>query len=83
MNDIPGFDPYKILLQRKQNQENPSISPTISFDVDDVKELEEFCKSNGILGVNFKNMNPKAVLNMLKNKMGVKEEKSSKQVLNG
>ncbi len=70
MNDIPGFDPYKILLQRKQNKENPSISPTISFDVDDVKELEEFCKSNGILGMNFKNMNPKAVLDLLKNKKG-------------
>jgi hypothetical protein len=45
--------------------------------------LEEFCKSHGILGVNFKNMNPKAVLNMLKNKIGVKEEKLNRTVLNG
>ena len=70
MNNIPEFDPYKLLLKRKQQHSNPiGEIPTVSFDELDVKELEEFCKSHGILGVNFKNMNPKAVLNMLKNKM--------------
>lgn len=83
MNNVPEFDPYKILLQKKFNQTNPSEIPTISYNEDDIKELEEFCKKHGILGVNFKNMNPKSVLNMLKNKIGIREEKSNRMVLNG
>ena len=84
MKHNPDFDPNKPLIKKKQQYENPiGEIPVISFDECDVKELEEFCKSHGILGINFKNMNPKTVLNMLKNKMGVKEEKSNKSILNG
>ena len=83
MNNVPEFDPYKILLQKKFNQTNSSEIPVISYNEEDIKELEEFCKKHGILGVNFKNMNPKSVLNMLKNKIGIREEKSNRMVLNG
>jgi hypothetical protein len=33
-----------------------------------MKELEEFCKKRGIIGLNFNGMNPRAILNMLKGK---------------
>lgn len=88
MNNIPEFDPYKLLLKRKQQQDDPTYIPNIEHNPEDVKELEEFCKKYGILGVNFKNMNPKAILNMLKSKMGVIDTESTnktsnKKILNG
>lgn len=83
MNNVPEFDPYQLLLKRKKQHENPIEEiPVVSFDEEDVKELEEFCKTHGILGINFKNMNPKSVLRMLKNKMGILEE-TTKSVLLG
>jgi len=83
MNNVPEFDPYQLLLKRKKQDENPIEEiPVVSFDEEDVKELEEFCKTHGILGINFKNMNPKSVLRMLKNKMGILEE-TTKSVLLG
>jgi hypothetical protein len=50
----------------------------------DIQELEEFCKKHNILAANFKGMNAKSTLRMLKNKMGVIEnnDKSKKQILN-
>ena len=79
MNNVPEFDPYKLLLKRKQQQEDPTSIPNIHYNESDVKELEEFCQRHGILGVNFKNMNPKSILNMLKSKMGIKDNHSVNQ----
>ena len=76
MNNVPEFDPYKLLLKRKQHQEEPISIPNIQYNESDVKELEEFCQKYGILGVNFKNMNPKSILNMLKSKMGIVDTES-------
>jgi hypothetical protein len=76
MNNVPEFDPYKLLLKRKQHQEDPTSIPNIQYNQDDVKELEQFCQKHGILGVNFKNMNPKSILNMLKSKMGIVDNHS-------
>lgn len=86
MNNIPEFDPYQMLLKRKQCQDDPTFIPKIEHNQEDVKELEEFCTKYGILGLNFKNMNPKAILNMLKSKMGVLDtesilKKSNKKML--
>lgn len=88
MNNIPEFDPYKLLLKRKQQQDDSTLSPKIEYNLDDVKELEEFCVKYGILGINFKNMNPKSILNMLKSKMGVIDTESivknlNKKILHG
>jgi len=75
-----GFDPAKIFMDRKKLQSdgpgfNPTYQPDIqSFDPKDVEELEEFCKSRGIIGVNFGRMNPREVLNMLKKKTGIPTE---------
>lgn len=88
MNNVPEFDPYKLLLQKKQQQIEPTFIPKVLHNEEDIKELEEFCQKHGILGVNFKNMNPKAILNMLKSKMGVIDtesliKNSNKKILNG
>ena len=65
----------------KKKSEEPAIS---DYDENDVKALEKFCNEHGILGVNFGRMNPKAALNMLKGRMGYKEQSvSRKEVLYG
>jgi len=43
--NYPSFDPYQMLLRRKQQQEeDPQSFPVIQYDKNDIKELEEFCK---------------------------------------
>lgn len=88
MNNVPEFDPYKLLLKRKQQEDDPTFISKIEHNHEDIKELEEFCNKYGILGINFKNMNPKTILNMLKSKMGVIDTESTikklnKKILNG
>jgi hypothetical protein len=49
-----------------------------------MKELQEYCQKHGILGVNFGNRNPRAVLQMLKARMGERSEPTIKRgLLNG
>lgn len=82
MNQIPDFDPYQSLLRRKQQSEDPMEFPTLEFNIEDVAALEEFCTQHNIVGFNFKHMNPKAALNMLKNKIGYIDS-PKKEILNG
>ena len=56
MNQIPDFDPYQLLLRRKQQSEDPTEFPTIEYNVEDVAALEEFCKQHNIISFNFKHM---------------------------
>jgi hypothetical protein len=76
---INGFDPYQSMLRRKQsnvdNDTGYNNDPIQQYDPKDIQELEEFCQKYGIMGFNFGKMNPKSALQMLKNKMGVREEK--------
>jgi len=74
MNNYPSFDPYQMLMRRKQMQDNPQDIPVVEYDPRDVQELEEFCRQYNILGFNFGKMNPKAALSMLKRKVGVINE---------
>jgi len=60
----------------KKRTEEPAIS---DYNEDDVKELQKFCNEHGILGVNFGRMNPRAALNMLRGKMGIRNESVSKK----
>jgi hypothetical protein len=84
MNSYPSFDPYQMLMRRKQMQDNPQDLPVMEYDPRDVQELEEFCRQYNILGFNFGKMNPKAALSMLKKKVGVvNEQKSNKIILRG
>jgi len=51
--NYPSFDPYQMLLRRKQQQEeDPQSFPVIQYDKNDIKELEEFCKQYNIIGFN-------------------------------
>jgi len=82
--NYPAFDPYQMLLRRKQREEDPHSFPTVEYDQNDIKELEEFCKQYNILGFNCGKMTPKAALNMLKNKLGIITEKTeNKKILLG
>ena len=82
--NYPAFDPYQMLLRRKQQEENPQSFPVIQYDEHDIRELEEFCKQYNILGFNCGKMGPKAALNMLKKKLGVVSEKiENKKMLLG
>ena len=61
-------------------QMNPAIP---EYDPADMQELQDFCSKRGIIGVNFNGMNPKAVLKMLKTRMGITEQTSKRGILNG
>ena len=82
--NYPAFDPYQMLLRRKQQEEDPQSFPVIQYDERDIRELEEFCKQYNILGFNCGKIGPKAALNMLKKKLGVVSEKiENKKMLLG
>lgn len=82
--NYPAFDPYQMLLRRKQQEEDPQSFPVIQYDEHDIRELEEFCKQYNIIGFNCGKMGPKAALNMLRNKLGVITEKmDNKKILFG
>lgn len=67
----PGtVDPYQVMLQRKRGETTPIDPSTIQqWPAEDVKELDDFCKRNGILGVSSR-MNPKLALMQLKRQIG-------------
>jgi hypothetical protein len=63
-------------IDQKPFEMNPSIP---EYNEDDLKELQEYCAKRGIIGVNFGGRNPKAVLQMLKARMGERSEPVSKK----
>lgn len=87
--DQPPFDIYNALVKRKKQGEDTNLPPIQEFPQEDVEELESFCRKYGILGFNCGRMNPKAALNMLRRKIGVKYDETStprvvnKHLLNG
>jgi len=77
-DEVSINDINSLLKGRSQNQD------PVSYDVDDIKELQEYCQKHGILGVNFGNRNPRAILQMLKARMGERSEPVSKRgLING
>lgn len=54
---------------------NSDIMSDNDFDIDDIKELEEFCEKNSILSINLGNMNPKQALIILKNNINTNKDK--------
>lgn len=68
-----GFDPHKLMVQRKQLEsgEVVDVTPKQEWPEKDVRALEEFCAKYGILGFNCGRMSPVAALAMLKNKLGI------------
>lgn len=67
------FDPYQVLLKRKKQQDSGELPPIKDIDPDDLYELQQFCQKHGIIGFNCGKMNPKAALQILKSRMGIKE----------
>lgn len=67
------FDPYQALLKRKKQQDSGELPPVKDINPDDLYELQQFCQMHGIVGFNFGKMNPKAALQMLKYRMGIRE----------
>lgn len=75
--DTDGFDPYEVMLRRKKRQGDPQAfqEPVVQqHHTQDIVALEEFCQQHGILGFNCGTMSPRAALQFLKSKMGIREE---------
>ena len=72
-----GFDPYEVMVRRKKRQDDPQAlqEPAMQqHHTQDIVALEEFCQQHGILGFNCGTMSPRAALQFLKSKMGIREE---------
>ena len=75
--DTDGFDPYEVMVRRKKRQDDPQAfqEPAVQqHHTQDIVALEEFCQQHGILGFNCGTMSPRAALQFLKSKMGIREE---------
>ena len=70
---VPDFDPVALMTKKKQ-QEDPTNSPIVNYDINDINELESFCRKYGIIGFNCGRMHPRAALRMLKMRMGIPNE---------
>lgn len=83
-DEVSMSDINALLKGRSYNQEPLSYDQIPQYDGNDMKELQEYCQKHGILGVNFGNRNPRAVLQMLKARMGERSEPINKRgLLNG
>jgi len=83
-DEVSMSDIKALLKGRSYNQEPLSYDQIPQYDNNDMKELQEYCQKYGILGVNFGNRNPRAVLQMLKARMGERNEPTIKRgILNG
>jgi hypothetical protein len=64
------IDPYQLLLQRKKGEIKEIDPATIQeWPSEDVKELEDYCRRNGVVGVSSR-LNPKLALMQLKRQVG-------------
>lgn len=70
-----NFDPYDIMLKNRNKELDTNEIPTVNkYLENEVAEIEEFCKKNGIIGFNIGKMSPSYALKLLKSKMGYKTE---------
>jgi hypothetical protein len=80
------FDPHKLFLKNRDSISPFGCNPeNIVYPEEDIKELEEYCRQRGIIGVNFGKMSPSAILRMLRAKNGIPTEGTSaeKRILLG
>lgn len=98
MNQLTGQiqpienDPiHAMMVKRKHSGVNPledKLPEVINYDANDYIELQEFCMKYNLICPPIGRMSPKATLEMIKKKMGIREEAkqnfvSKKQLLNG
>ena len=85
-NKINSFDPCDMMIKRRNKQlesEESIEADIVNYDVNEIKELEAFCKTHNIIGFNCGKMSPKAALNILKNKLGALYNSENKKMLHG
>jgi hypothetical protein len=73
VNPPPGtVDPYKLMLQRKNNTEASDIDPgkIVRWPEADVQKLQDYCMKMGIYGFNSGRMHPLVALSQLKKQFG-------------
>ena len=73
----PGeFDPTRLFNKKSAEDKPLGFQPdnVQEYSPEEIKELEDYCKQRGIIGVNFGGMSPQTVLNMLKGKTGIPTE---------
>jgi hypothetical protein len=73
VNPIPGtVDPYKLMLQRKNQETTQEIDPSTiqKWPEADTKRLQDYCTKMGIVGFNSGRMPPLVALAMLKRQIG-------------
>lgn len=58
------------LLRHRITTDN--VTSVEEYDAEATKELNDYCKKRGILGMNLGHMNPRAALQFLKNQLGDK-----------
>ena len=80
---IDNFDTIdtSILINKLIKKNEINDDSFVIYNKEDVDELESFCKKHGIVGCNFKNMDPKAALRLLKAKVGFREDVITKKTL--
>jgi hypothetical protein len=85
-----GSDQINALLKGrtfsdKKDEFQVDMNPPIpEYDPKDMEELETYCRSRGIVGVNFQGRSPKAILSMLKGMRGESQTSQTKKgLLNG
>jgi hypothetical protein len=67
-----------------EEKQSNMCPPIPEFDPTELKELEDYCKKRGIIGVNFGSMSPRMILKMLKGKSGERViNETKKELLHG
>lgn len=87
-DQVSASDLNSLLKGRRFNQTDVSgvdMCPSIpAYDPEEMRELEEYCKKKGIVGINFSGMSPRLALKMLKGRTeGIYTETTKKGILHG
>jgi len=75
---VNEFDPYQTMIQKKK-MESGEI-PIQKWPEKDIKALETFCKDHVLIGISCGRMSPVAVIALLKQKLGIIDEKLEERV---
>lgn len=68
-----GFDPYKIMVNKKNGVQEEKPLEVQRWPAEDIKRLEDFCKKHGIVGFNCGRLPPILALRLLKDKLGISD----------
>lgn len=66
---VGTFDPYKAILNKKNQTDSGTPPPTVQYPEEDVKALADYCTKMGIFGFNTR-LHPRLALAQLKKQFG-------------